>query len=206
MRSADVNGAPAPRRPEVDVYSLHIEAEENYVAIPHDVVFSFKAQLARFASFRQRTERDEIVIMNCFRRDKTTLEIGMNHSRGRGCLVSGVNRPDPRLFFSRGEKRSQTKQMINGPDECIDAAVFNAQAAQVFHRFIFAKIDKFTFDLRADDDSLRSEMMLRIILDKIDTLRGAVTGIVDPGYSSNRGQIGFGNVAGENGRLRCEQK
>ena len=65
-------------------------------------------------------------------------------------------------------------------------------------------------------------MMLCIILDKIDMLCGAVAGIVDPGlrrsnsrfrpgvtgrgYSSNRGQIGFGNVAGENGRLRCEQK
>ncbi len=92
-----MNGSPAPRRPEVDVYTLHIEPEENYVAIPHYIIFTFQPQLARFPSLRKRTERGEIVIIDCFRRDKTTLEIGMNNSRGRGCLVAGVNRPGPRL-------------------------------------------------------------------------------------------------------------
>ena len=49
------------------VLASHVEAEENHVAIAHDVIFSFHPKLARFASFREGTERDEIVVVNCFR-------------------------------------------------------------------------------------------------------------------------------------------
>ena len=55
--------------------------------------------------------------------------------------------------------------MINGANERVDTAVFDAETAQIFQRFIFAKIDKFTFDLRADYDGFGRKMVSRIICD-----------------------------------------
>ena len=92
----------------------------------------------------------------------------MDSSGGRWRFVAGVNRPGARFFFASGEKRAQAEQMINGANERVHAAVFHAQTAQIFHRLIFAKIDKFAFDLRADDDRFRCEMMPRVILDRSD--------------------------------------
>ena len=59
-----------------------IKAEENHVAISHDIILSFNSKLARFARLRERAERNEVIITNCFGCDKTALEIGMNNSGG----------------------------------------------------------------------------------------------------------------------------
>jgi hypothetical protein len=35
----------------------------------------------------------------------------------------------------------QAKQMIDGANECVHAAVFHTDNTQVFHRLVFTKID-----------------------------------------------------------------
>src|SRR4029453_835145 len=133
-----------------------------------------------FTGFGEGTKSGQIIVLNRFRGDKTTLEIGMDNARGGGRLVTGVNCPCACLLFACGEKRAQAKQMIDGANECVHAAIFDTDTAQIFHRFVFAKIDELTFDLRADDHSLSCEMVPRVILDGRDVLRG---------YSSERSQI-----------------
>ncbi len=53
----------------------HIEAKENHVAIPDDVIFTFRSQLANFARLGEGTKRDELVVVNRFRRDEAAFEI-----------------------------------------------------------------------------------------------------------------------------------
>src|SRR4029077_1618006 len=111
---------------------------------------------------------DQIVISNRFCCNKTAFEIGMDRTRGGGRFFAGVNSPGARFFFTRRKKCSQAKQMIDRANERMNAAVFNAKTAQIFERFLLAQIGKFAFDPSTNYKSFRSEMMLRIILDKID--------------------------------------
>src|SRR5438477_11666425 len=113
----------------------------------------------------------------------------------------------------------QAEQVIDRSNELVDTAVLDAQTTQIFHRLIFAKIDEFTFNLRADDNRLGREMMLGVTLNRSD-MRGCdvVTGVDNPGSGrtfrntvSARGYRGYREVrlrhiARENCRLRCEEK
>src|SRR5260370_41299597 len=92
--------------------------------------------------------------------------------------------------------------MINRANQRVNAAVFDAEAAQVFERFFLAKIDKFAFDAGTDHERFRSEMILGVILNKIDILRGGLCSIA----LCNSGEIGLGNVAREQGWLWSQQK
>src|SRR5437588_1983162 len=109
--------------------------------------------------------------------------------------------------------------MIDRPNELVDTAILDAHTTQIFHRLIFAKIDEFTFNLRADNDRFGREMMLRVTLDRSD-MRGCevVTEVDDPGsgrtlrstvsargYRSYR-EVRLSHIARENCRLRCEEK
>src|SRR5437588_1445450 len=109
--------------------------------------------------------------------------------------------------------------MIDRPNELVNTAVLDAQTTQIFHRLIFAKVDEFTFNLRADDSRLGCEMMLSVTLDRGD-MRGCdvVTGVDNPGSGrtfrnpvSARGyrnyrEVRLSHIARENCRLRCEEK
>src|SRR5437762_10708234 len=126
----------------------------------------------------------------------------MDYSRGRWRFLTRMNRPSARLFFACSEKRTQTEQMIDGANKRMNPAVLQAEVAQVFHRLIFAKIDKFTFNLGADDDRFRCKMMLRIILYRAYAIRRAIADLA----RGNRREIRFRHIASENRWLRCEQK
>ena len=118
--------------------------------------------------------------MDRFRGDEAALEIGMDHARGRRRFVAGVNGPGARFLFAGREECAQAEQMINRANERVHAAVFDAEAAQIFQRLFFAQIDQFAFDLRADDDRFGGEMVSRVILDQLDMYR------CDAGSSSVR--------------------
>src|SRR5260370_38137923 len=105
--------------------------------------------------------------------------------------------------------------MIDRPNELVDTAVLHAQTTQIFHRLIFAKIDEFTFNLRADNDRFGRKMMLRVTLDRSD-MRDCevVTEVDDPGSgrtlrftvsdpaARNGTAIRFPTIARENRCLR----
>ena len=87
--------------------------------------------------------------------------------------------------------------MIDRANQRVDAAVFHAEVAQVFERFFLAKINQFAFDLGANYERFRSEMMLGVILNEIDILRGGICLII----FCNWGQIRLGDVTGKKGRF-----
>src|ERR1044071_7023846 len=103
--------------------------------------------------------------------------------------------------------------MINGADECVHTSVFHTRTEQGIQRFLLTQVNQFTFQLRADDDCFRSEMVPRIIRHSFSATCDAVAGGADPGiralssalavaYSGGyRSQIRFGHVTGEDRRL-----
>src|SRR5438477_8649854 len=68
--------------------------------------------------------------------------------------------------------------MIDRANQRVDAAVFHPEAAQVFERFFLAKINQFAFDLGANYERFRSEVMLGVILNEMDILRGGICLII----------------------------
>ena len=48
------------------------------------------------------------------------------------------------------------------------AGVFHTQTAEVIQRLLLAQINQFTFQLRADDDCFRGEMVARVLLNRRD--------------------------------------
>ena len=92
----------------------------------------------------------------------------MDRARRLLRFFAGMNRPGARFFFARRQERSQAEQMINRPNKRMDAAVFHTNAAQILKALLLVEIDKFAFDLRADQERFGSEMMLRVILNKGD--------------------------------------
>ena len=65
----------ADRTPQRRPHQSDVESEQNHVPIAHFVVFSFQAQFACFARFREGTGRDEVVVVNGFRGDKTAFKV-----------------------------------------------------------------------------------------------------------------------------------
>ena len=130
----------------------------------HDVFLALDPELAGFAGFCERAERDQIVEMHRLRGDKAALEIGVDHAGGRGRLVARVNRPGARFFFAGGEVSAQPEQMIDGADQRADAAALDAEVAQIFRCFRLAQIDQLALDLRADHDRFGGEMFLGVFL------------------------------------------
>jgi len=74
-------------------FGSYIKPEGNHIAVTHDVIFPFEANLSRLTSFCQGTGGDQVVIGNRFCRDKTALEIRMDGSGGGRRFVASVNGP-----------------------------------------------------------------------------------------------------------------
>src|SRR5438067_13100091 len=104
-----------------------------------------------------------------------------------------MNSPSARYIYTHQQKNTLAKQMIDRANEHINAAVFNAKTAQILERFLLAQVGKFAFAPGAKYESFRSEMVLRVILDKIDILRGGNCLIT----LCHRCQIGLSDVAGK---------
>ena len=96
--------------------------------------------------------------------------------------------------------------MIDRANERKHAAAGNTEVPQIFLRFGFAQIHQLTFNLCADHDSFGREVVPGIFLNGLHVLqRSAGARVADPGYRNGR-QIGFGDVAGEEGWLGTQKK
>ncbi len=92
--------------------------------------------------------------------------------------------------------------MIDGANERAHAAAGHAEVAQIFLRFRFAQIDQLAFDLRADHDRFAAEVLPGVIFDRTDVFHRGIRFLA----LRNRREIGFGDVAGEDGWLGSEQE
>src|SRR6202012_3966986 len=90
---------------------LDVEAELDHVAVLDDIFFALNPQLACLARLGGGPECDQIVVVNDFGGDESALEISVNHARGGGSLITGVNRPGACLFLPGGEISAQAQQV-----------------------------------------------------------------------------------------------
>ena len=88
----------------------HIESEFDDIAVVHHVILAFDPQLPSLAGFRGGAEFDEVVVVNDFCSDETSLEISVNHASGLGCLVTGADCPGAGFFFRLWSDRSADRE------------------------------------------------------------------------------------------------
>src|SRR5436190_1725766 len=67
--------------------------------------------------------------------------------------------------------------MIDGPNECTNAALIHSEVAQVILGLAFAKIDQLTLDLGTDHNRFSREVTLRVIPNRVHVLRSAVAAV-----------------------------
>src|SRR5204863_218834 len=111
----------------------------------------------------------------------------MDSSSSSCCFVARVNGPRTRFLFAGGKKRAQAKQMINGPNECVHAGVLHAETAKIIQRLLLAEINQLTFQLRADDDCLRGEVVARVLLNRCYLRSSAPPGQSGPLHECGEG-------------------
>src|SRR5256714_14795431 len=71
--------------------------------------------------------------------------------------------------------------MIDGPNECTNAALIHSEVAQVILGLGFAKIHQLTLDLGADHHRFSREVTLRVIPNRVHVLRSAVAAVAGRG-------------------------
>src|SRR5674476_1541388 len=95
---------------------LHVELEQQHVAVFDDVFLAFHPVEAFFARGGDGTAFHQIFVGHGFGLDETAFEIGVNHAGGFWRSVANVNGPGTHFFFAGREIGSQTEQMIRRTD------------------------------------------------------------------------------------------
>ena len=97
------------------------------VAVLHDVLLAFDADLARVAAGFFRTQRHVVVVFDHFGADESLLEIGVDDAgRLRGLHAADVG-PCARLVGAGGEERFEVEQFVGRFDQALDARLFETE-------------------------------------------------------------------------------
>lgn len=94
------------RSPRCGTRPSDVKPEQDHIAVPHNVFFSFGADQALFLGHGHRSAGDQIVVGDDLGADKAPLEIGVNFPRRLPGLSSppGWSRPAPRAVPPSGRK------------------------------------------------------------------------------------------------------
>ncbi len=182
---------------------LHVEAEFHYVAVLHHIVLAFDAKFAGLARLGFGAQRHELLKRDGLSSDESALEITMDHSGSRRCLVAGADCPRSRLLGASCKVGSKTEKVINRADELAHSAVRNTETRKEFAGLIRRQLGQFAFNLGADDNGLDAKMggsNYSSILGRCEFADCADVRIVC------LSQLVFSDVAGQNGGLRSEKE
>src|SRR5215204_5493898 len=129
--------------------SLHVELEQQHVAVRDDVVLSFHAVESLLPRRGDRAAGDEVVVGNRLRLDEAALEVGVDDAGRLRRSVSDLDGPGADLLFTGGEVGLQAEQMVSGADQSVHAAFLHPELTEVGLRFGGLEIHQIAFDLRA---------------------------------------------------------
>src|SRR5208337_899939 len=93
---------------------LHVEFEENHVAVLDDVLAAFLAKLAGLAQRLFRAERHQVAEAVDLGLDEALLEVRVDDAGRDGRLVPGLYSPGAALVLARGEEGPQAEEAIGG--------------------------------------------------------------------------------------------
>src|SRR5215210_7036025 len=143
---------------------LHVEADEYGVAVSHDVVAAFEADLRLLFGPGPGTGGDYILPVSDLGRDKAPFHVGVDAPGGlahRRALAYG---PGPALLLRRGEERDEPEQPVRRPHELLEARGLYPEHRQVLCGLVFGKLGDLGFELRTDPDCL-SALAAAVLLD-----------------------------------------
>jgi hypothetical protein len=118
---------------------------------------------------------------------------------GGGCLVAGSDGPCAGFLFAGGEVGAESEEVVDAPDEAGDAGTGDAEVCEVGFGVVFREVDEFRFDGGADDDGFG----VVAVFDEVDDFADVGVG---GGVGGGRGEIAFGDIAGEDGGFACEEE
>src|SRR5438874_5927474 len=96
---------------------LHVELEQDHVAVLDDVFPSFHSVQSFLTGGGNGTAPDQVVVGNGLGLDKAAFKIAVNRAGGSWRGVTRVNRPGADFLLAGGEKSAQAEQMIGAANQ-----------------------------------------------------------------------------------------
>jgi hypothetical protein len=94
-----------------------LKLKVDHVAVCHDVLFAFQAQLGGFAALGFAAQLDQVLPAHDLGADEAALDVGVDLARGLLRAGAGADGPGAALVFARGEQRDQIDERVGGADE-----------------------------------------------------------------------------------------
>src|SRR5215210_3938187 len=133
---------------------LHVEADEYGVAVSHDVVAAFEADLRLLSGPGPRTGGDDILPVSYLGRDKAALHVGVDAPGGlphRGALAYC---PGPGFFLCGGKEGDETKQPVRRAHELVETGRLHPEHREILPSLVLGELGDFGFELRTDTYNL----------------------------------------------------
>ena len=171
-----------------------IETEQRDVAVGEHVFLALKAVFPGIARGGDTAEAREVIVGNDFGFDEALFKIGVDDACGLGGFPALLDGPCANLFFARGKIGHQAEEAVGAFDEGGHAGVVDPEILEEGFGFVRWEIDELALDLGADGH-----------------VGGVVVGADELGYFLDKrilfggGEVGFGDVAGEEHGLRGEE-
>lgn len=130
-------------------YRLHIKQEIQYVAVFHNVIFTFCAHFTGFFCTLFAFVLDEILKCDGLGADKAFFKVGVDFT---GCLRGGCadrDSPCTDFFHTGGEIGLQVKQGVTGADHAVQARFFDTEVSHKLFAVTILQLSDIGFDCRA---------------------------------------------------------
>ena len=140
-----------------------IKAEENDIAVVHDVILAFAADKPRFLAGGKRAFFDKRLIWHYFGADKAAFEIGVDFARRSGGFRAALYCPGADFRFARGEEGYQPEQRIGCLYQLCKPGFGNADIGKVCLLFLLVQLAQLGFGFGTNGDNLGVFALYRLL-------------------------------------------
>ena len=129
---------------------LYVEAEEDDVAVLHDVFLALRTDETLLLRRRHRAAGDEVVKRDHLRADKAALKVGVDLSCRLGRLGTLLDRPGAHLRLTGGEVGDQPQQAVALVDQTVETALLQPEIAEEHFLLFLVHLDDLRLHLGTD--------------------------------------------------------
>ena len=141
---------------------LHVELEEEDVAVLDDVLFAFGAQQALFFDGLFAAVDEEVVGGVAVGFDEAAFEVGVDDARGSGSFGAALDGPGADFLDSSGEVGDQAEETIGRVDEAVEAGFGEADGFEELGALGGFELGDLGFQRAADADDFDCLLRQRV--------------------------------------------
>ena len=109
---------------------LHVEPEQDDVAVFDNVVFAFHADKALFPGGGKGTQFQEGLVVDDFRLDKSPLKVAVDLAGCLRCLCADLDGPCTCLILAGGQKAHKAQRFVACFDQLVQTCFGDTQVLQ----------------------------------------------------------------------------